>query len=84
LFAHVLPIAYAYTKPFVQPMPLWDYWYVLLLPLCAAVSIVYKAIKQPMRKVPREALMIFIWILVGFCTSAAALAGLVHVLERTR
>ena len=27
--------------PFMQPLPVWDVWYLLALPLCAAVSIVY-------------------------------------------
>jgi hypothetical protein len=74
---------YAYTRPFLQPMPVWDYWYLLLLPLCIAVAVVYKAIKcNSMRRVPREALYIVIWILVSFVAAGAALAGLVRMIER--
>ena len=42
--------------PFMQPLPAWDVWYLLAVPLCAAVSVVYKSIRcRSMRKVPREA-----------------------------
>jgi len=74
---------YAYTRPFLQPMPVWNYWYLLLLPLCIAVAVVYKAIKcNSMKRVPREALVIVIWILVSFVAAGAALAGLVRMIER--
>ena len=63
----------AYT-PFVQPLPVWDYWPLLLLPLCAGVSIVYKSIKcRSMSTVPREAADIFITIVAGMLTAAAVL-----------
>src|SRR5688572_12654426 len=32
--------------PFVTPAPLWDYWWALLLPLLAAVAVVYKCTKR--------------------------------------
>jgi hypothetical protein len=42
---------YSYSHPFLQPLPIWDQWYLLMLPLCVAVSVVYKAIKcQSMKK----------------------------------
>ncbi len=69
--------------PFVHPAPLWNVWYWLLLPLCAAISIVYKSVKcRHMRQVPREAAIIFFWILAGMAAAAAALAILVRLLER--
>jgi hypothetical protein len=74
---------YAYTRPFLQPMPVWDYWYLLLLPLCLGVAVVYKAIKcHSMNRVPREALAVTTWILVSFAAAGAALAGLVRLMER--
>jgi hypothetical protein len=65
----------AYT-PFVQPMPgLWQHWQWLALPLCLGVSIVWKSIKcAQMRSVPREAALIFVFILAGLLALAAALA----------
>jgi len=76
-----LPTMLAYT-PFVTPLPIWDYWMVLLLPLSIAVAIVYKSIKcQSMNQVPREAAIITVWIIVGFTLAGAALAGLVKFLE---
>jgi len=70
--------------PFVYPLPIWDYWPWLIIPLCAGVAIVYKSVKcQTMNRVPREALVIFVWMLVGFAAAAGALAGVVKwVVER--
>ncbi len=69
---------------FVYPLPIWDYWPWLIIPLCLGVSIVYKSVKcHSMKTVPREALVIFVWILVGMGAAAAALAVVVNlVVER--
>lgn len=72
-------MAYA---PFVSPLPIWDAWMVLLLPLSVAVAIVYKSIKcHSMQQVPREAAVITMWILVGFAIAAVVLGGIVKALE---
>jgi hypothetical protein len=72
-------------RPFWQPLPVWNYWYLLLLPLCAAISIVYKSIKcREMRQVPREAGVIFLMILAGMTFAGAALMALVRVMEKAR
>lgn len=69
--------------PFVYPLPVWDYWPWLLIPLAMAVSIVYKAVKcQSMTRVPREAVEIFVFILIGLAAAAGALAGVVKIMER--
>ncbi len=66
--------------PFVAPMPVWDYWYWLLLPLCAGVSIVYKSVKcASMKDVPRQAAVIFFMILAGLGLAALALVWLLDV-----
>lgn len=68
--------------PFLYPLPVWDAWPWLLLPLVLAVSIVYKSIKcRTMRQVPRETLVIFVWILIGMLSAATALAGIVKLTE---
>ena len=73
--------ALAYT-PFVTPLPIWDYWPLLLLPLCAAVAIVYKSIKcRSMSTVAREAGMIFVSILVGMAIAGVILAALVRAVQ---
>jgi hypothetical protein len=70
-------------EPFRQPLPVWDYWYLLLIPLCIGISIVYKSIKcREMKQVPREASVIFIMIMLGMIATAAALYALMRVLER--
>ena len=71
----------AYT-PFLSPLPIWNYWPLLLLPLTAGVAIVYKSIKcGSMSHVPREAASIFVWILIGMAIAGATLAGLVRAVE---
>ena len=74
-----LPPAYV---PFMQPLAAWDYWYLLAVPLCAAVSIVYKSIRcRSMRTVPREAAKATGWILVGLVAAATVLTLLVKIFE---
>ena len=52
---------------FLDPMPVWDYWYLLIVPLCVAVAVVYKSMKcRSMKQVPREAGAIILWIIGGF------------------
>jgi hypothetical protein len=74
---------FAYTRPFLQPLPIWNYWYLLILPLCLAVAVVYKSIKcRSMSQVPRQAATITIWILLSFAAAAAALAGIVGLVQK--
>jgi len=77
-----MPLAY---RPFLDPIPVWPdaVWPWLLIPLCVAVSLVYKAIKcGSMKEVPREAAVITVWIILGMIGAAIALAVLVRALER--
>jgi hypothetical protein len=68
-------------RPFVTPLPVWDYWIWLLIPLCLGVSIVYKAIRiENLREVPKQALYITLWILGGMFAAAVALAVIVRFL----
>jgi hypothetical protein len=69
-------------RPFVSPVPIWNVWPVLLVPLCVAVAVVYKSIKcNTMREVPRQALSITLWIIGGMIAAGAVLAGLVRLVE---
>jgi len=68
---------------FRQPLPIWDYWYLLLIPLCVGISIVYKDIKcREVKQVPKEASVICIVILLGMTLAAVALYALMRVLEQ--
>ena len=68
--------------PFLQPLPVWDYWYLLAVPLCAGVSVVYKSIRcRSMRTVPREAAKATGWILLGLAAAGAGLLLLVKAFE---
>jgi hypothetical protein len=62
-------------KPFVQPIPgVWDYWPWLMVPLCAGVAIVWKSIKcHRMKRVPVEAMVIFLLMIGGLVASAVGL-----------
>ena len=69
--------------PFMHPLPAWDMWYLLALPLCAGVSIVYKSIRcRSMRKVPVEAAKATAWIIVGLVSAAIVLLAVVELMER--
>ena len=75
------PRSLAYT-PFLNPLPVWDYWYLLIIPLAAAVAVVYKSIKlERMRDVPWQAFVIGCWIVFGMIAAAVVLAGVVRVVE---
>lgn len=69
--------------PFLRPLPIWDYWYLLLFPLCAGVAVVYKSIKcRHMSQVPWEASVIALWIVLGMGGAALALTIIVQWLAR--
>lgn len=72
-------------RPFLDPLPIWVrhwIWPLLLLPLCLAVSVVYKSVRcKQMSRVPREATVLFITIVVGMVVTAAALAGLASLMD---
>ena len=58
----------------MQPLKLWDAWPWLILPLCFAVSIVYKAVRvEDVRRIPAEAFRATLWIVGGMGAIAVAL-----------
>ena len=70
-------------RPFLDPLPVWDYWYLLAVPLTVGVAVVYKSIRcATMRHVPLEAAKATLYILVGLSAAAAVLLGVVEWLER--
>jgi hypothetical protein len=74
-------------RPFLDPLPVWDNsrWPWLLLPLCLAVSLVYKSIRcRSMKEVPKETLQITVTIIAGMAAAALVLALLVRGLEHLR
>jgi hypothetical protein len=68
---------------FLDPLPVWNYWPWLLLPLVVGVSVVYKSIKcRSMSTVPREAGGITFWILLGMTSAAVVLWALLEIVNR--
>jgi hypothetical protein len=71
--------------PFLDPLPIWSpdwLWAILLIPLCAGVAVVYKAVKcENVKRIPREALILFATIILGMALAAATLAGIVKMME---
>ena len=71
--------------PFFDPLPIWDNfwgWPALLLPLCAAVAIVYKGIKcKYVNRIARESAVLFVTIVIGMLAAAGALAILARIME---
>jgi hypothetical protein len=79
--AQAADVQYQYI-PFKTPLPVWDYWYLLLVPLCLGVSVVYKTVRcATLKRVPREAAEITLVILLSMAAAAAALSGLVKLRE---
>jgi hypothetical protein len=70
-------------RPFLDPLPIYRYWFWLLLPLCLLFSVVYKSAKcESVRQIPRAALVITFWILLGMGAAAVVLTVIVKVQER--
>lgn len=70
---------YAYQWPFIQPLPVWDYWWALIVPLVAGVGLVWKSMKcQHVKQIPGQTAAISLWILVGF----ALVAGVIYVIAQ--
>lgn len=71
------------VRYFLEPLKVWDAWPWLLLPLCFAVSLVYKSVRvESMKRVPVEAVKATFWIVAGMSAAAGALLLLVRVLSR--
>jgi hypothetical protein len=69
-------------RPFLSPLPVWNVWYVLLVPLCAGVAVVWKSVKcDSMSRVPRQAAELLFWILATMVLVAAGLMVLVKAIE---
>ena len=72
----------AQYRLFIDPLPIFNYWYWLLLPLCLMFSIVYKTVKcDSVKDIPKAAIEITFWILLGMAAAAGALALVVKILE---
>ncbi len=78
----MIPVLMLAFRPFFDPLPVWNYWYLLIVPLCIAVAVVYKAMKcSRMSQVPLEAGVIVLWIIGGFASAAVGLMILVKLLS---
>lgn len=82
LSIHLLPDALAglIWRPFVTPAPLWDLWWLLIIPLVAGVAMVYKTTKcRRPSDIPLEAAKLTGVILISMLLGAAALTILVKI-----
>jgi hypothetical protein len=71
-------------RPFLDPLPVWNHWLWLILPLCIAVAVVYKSMKcRTIKQVPLEAGAVVLWILGGFAAAAFGLMLLVNWLSKS-
>ena len=65
--------------PFVTPLPAWDYWWLLLVPLLAGIAVAYKATKVSRRgRLGVEAVKLFAYLLLLILVGGAGLALLVE------
>ena len=67
-------------RPFLDPLPVWGVWYLLIVPLSVGIATVWKSIKcRTMAEVPRAAAVLVAWVIGGFAAAAAALVVLIKV-----
>ncbi|MFZ4573476.1 MAG: hypothetical protein ACOYN0_03700 [Phycisphaerales bacterium] len=53
-------------RPFLDPLPLDAYWYLLLIPIAIGISLAYKAVRvREMKDYPRQVLVLTIQIVVS-------------------
>lgn len=65
--------------PFLQPLPLEAYWMWLILPIAAAIAVVYKALKlRNIEQLPVEAAKLTVVIIASMIIAAIALYVLVE------
>jgi hypothetical protein len=71
--------AYQY-QPFLTPLPVWDYWILLLIPMCLVIGVVYKSAKCESRdQLMPQAIKVAVWILLAMMSAAVFLVGLTSV-----
>ena len=69
-------------RSFQTAAPVWNYWYLLAIPICAAIAVVYKCVRcREMSRVPREALILTFFMTAVLVMVALALAMLVWSTE---
>lgn len=65
-------VTFVLLSLFLEPLPLDRYWLAFLMPLVAAISVVYKTIKlEDITRVPKSACVLALQIVL-FMASAAA------------
>jgi hypothetical protein len=61
-------------RPFLDPLPLQDLWFVLLIPVAALVSLAYKAVRvQDMKQLARQVVAMTIQVIAGMVLLGALL-----------
>jgi hypothetical protein len=64
----------AWRRPFLDPLPVDDYWLWLLVPLVAAICVVYKTIKADRpENIPRQSLNLMVQFMAMMALAAVAL-----------
>jgi hypothetical protein len=76
----LLEQSYQY-KPFITPLPAWDYWMWLIVPLCIGVALVYKTARcESIASIFPQTLKISLIIFVSMALAALFLSGLTWVM----
>ena len=73
-------LAQAFTdKPFVTPLPIWDWWMILLIPLLFGIALTWKAMKSPsLKEFPRQTIVLFGKFVFGFALAAVIVYAIVE------
>lgn len=75
------------TRLFIDPIDTGAWWYLLLIPLCVGVAVVYKAVRvpsmEPLSAYVRQVAVFTVQLLIGMVALAAAFFLLVEVFVKT-
>lgn len=53
-------------RPFLDPLPIDAYWYLLLIPMSLGIALAYKSVRvREMKDYPRQVLVLMIQIVVS-------------------
>ena len=67
-------------RPFLDPLPLHDYWMWMILPLAVAIAVVYKTLRlDDLSRLPVETVRLTLLIIVSMIAAGALLWAIVEM-----
>jgi hypothetical protein len=67
-------------RPFIDPIDVHSYWFLMLIPLAFGVALVYKAVRvSDIQELPRQTLVLMVQIILGMIGLGAGFYLFVNV-----